>query len=347
MEPGELTQRLELIRNSTWAIVYSYQPPRDNRSRWYDRWRYDVLNGYVEAVAMLGAEPLICDVDNFHELISKKHTDITLVINLNSGATPLQNLSYVPTISAWYDIPCFPNDSDVLLIGERKDIAKQIAEKYFPIPASISSSAIIDGPLVGKPVTGGNSRGVTLFSSYPEVPHDLNVKYGSNGFMLEQFIPGNEVTVPFYRCSCTGDIVVCPPVVYALPSNERDWIYTHEMKMSKKYKVPRYLGVISDELKSNIRQYAENIGTNSIGRIDFRQNEGVNSDKNYAITKNDLVFLEINVLPTLLQDGNFLQSVQRLLEESDQAVEQYFRNNFPKWISSLAFLLFHFQNQHL
>src|SRR5262245_33651883 len=60
---AQLQRALECIKGTTWAVVYSFQAADDRRARWYDRWRYDIINDYVEAVSLLGCEPLICDAD--------------------------------------------------------------------------------------------------------------------------------------------------------------------------------------------------------------------------------------------------------------------------------------------
>src|SRR5947209_3068444 len=97
MTARALEQILEVIKQEVWAIVYAYNPPRVPRSLWYDRWRYDVINDYVEAVSFLGAEPLIIDVDSFVASEKLRTGEIDAVINLNSGATPISNTGLVPS----------------------------------------------------------------------------------------------------------------------------------------------------------------------------------------------------------------------------------------------------------
>ena len=79
MTPEELHGHLATLKGQVWAIVYAYNPPAKPRSLWYDRWRYDVINDYVEAVSFLGAEPLIIDIDSFirsERLRSRKYLSL-------------------------------------------------------------------------------------------------------------------------------------------------------------------------------------------------------------------------------------------------------------------------------
>jgi hypothetical protein len=95
MAPEEIERHFAAAREQVWAIVYSYDPPLKPRSLWYDRWRYDVINDHVEAVSFLGIEPLIVDVDSFIASERLRSQEISLVINLNSGATPISNVGLV------------------------------------------------------------------------------------------------------------------------------------------------------------------------------------------------------------------------------------------------------------
>src|SRR5262249_38076353 len=160
-----------------------------------DRWRYDVINDYTEATAFLGAEPLIIDVDNF--ITSERLTsgEIELVINLNSGATPISNVGLVPSVAAWYNIPCFPNPADVLLTGERKDICKAFFAPWFNVPPDIDYGTARAGSCqyIVKPKTMGNSQQVARALPEP-VSEDRGVlNRWLRSMIIEEFIPGYEV----------------------------------------------------------------------------------------------------------------------------------------------------------
>ncbi len=103
----QLARPVAALHDQVWALVYAYDPPLRSRSLWYDRWRYDVINDYVEAVTLLGVEPLIIDVDSFLTSERLASGEISYVINLNSGATPISNLALVPSVAQWHRRPAF------------------------------------------------------------------------------------------------------------------------------------------------------------------------------------------------------------------------------------------------
>src|SRR5262245_19739727 len=163
MSASPQSQRaLECIKGTTWAVVYSFQASDDRRARWYDRWRYDIINDYVEAVSLLGCEPLICDADLYAQVLAQRGRQVKFAINLNSSARPLPNTAYIPAVSAWHGIPCFPNSADTLIIGERKDVSKCIASRFLKIPETLPDQAPRSKTGVFKPVDGGNSREVEI-----------------------------------------------------------------------------------------------------------------------------------------------------------------------------------------
>ncbi len=51
---------------------------------------------------------------------------IDYVINLNNGNVDLSSLGLLPSICSYLNLPCIPNNSEVLIIGENKFIAKCI-----------------------------------------------------------------------------------------------------------------------------------------------------------------------------------------------------------------------------
>ena len=178
-----------------WAFPYAFEPQKKRRELWYDRWSYEVINAFVEAGCQMGCEPLIQDIDTFIDRLCEQHSDISFAVNLNSGATPLQNLGLLPTLCGWFDIPCFPNSSDVLMIGERKDVAKNLASNLFQTPSEIDFTSDEEWPILAKPIDMGNSRGVNLLNSTDQLSALLK-KIDPQSMLFEQFIPGTDVTIP-------------------------------------------------------------------------------------------------------------------------------------------------------
>lgn len=329
------------LKGKTWAVIYAFQSANDKRGRWYDRWRYDIINHYVETISRLGGEPLISDVDNVQNLIANNAEQLDLIVNLNSGATPLPNLSYVSSVSSWYSIPCYPNETDVLMIGERKDISKIVAEKYLNVSISIDFVKPRQCISVLKPTSGGNSQEVTILETNDPIPEYALRGNGYSGYMLEQYVPGQEVTIPVFKCSLSEEYIACPAIVYDLPIEKSPWVYSHQEKLSSTFKLPRRTISISALLAEKLSCLAHDFGVQNIARFDFRASEKLDLEHIENICIEDITFLEINTLPTLEQDGNFLQSIEKYLFDSNNNHEQFFVKNYPKWISSMAFLLYH------
>jgi hypothetical protein len=305
--PTQLQRALEAIKGTIWAVVYSFQAADDRRARWYDRWRYDIINDYVEAVSLLGCEPLICDADLYAQVLEQRGTQVKFAINLNSSARPLSNAAYVPALSAWHNIPCFPNSADALIIGERKDASKYIASRFLKIPETLPDEAPRHKAGVFKPVDGGNSRDVEIIGVDDPRPDPAARGSVFDSFMLEEYVPGPELTIPVYRSGFTGQVIACPPVIYELPTKTENWIYSHDQKLSPAVRLSRQIGRSSPQLRLALAQSFNEFGIQHLGRFDFR---AVSIDADFRdkdVSVEDVVFLEVNTHPTLRRDVNFLR----------------------------------------
>jgi hypothetical protein len=328
VRPNSLAEVIKSIPGETWAIVYSYESPRRQRGNWYDRWRYEVINDYLEATSLLGAEPYVVDVDSFVTCKALRRSEIDFVVNLNSGATPISNLGLVPSVSEWYRVPCFPNSSDVILVGERKDICKRFFTPWFQVPRDVQSSDAEKGlvPIISKPKTMGNSQGVT---------RDI---VAGDEWIVEEFIPGYEVTVPVFYDLDREDYIVTQPIVYFpdVPDPE-NWILSHEQKLKRNIVIDRRLYQLTDEFRSTLRDASRAFQFQSLARFDFRWR--VHSPKVDVVRLQDAWFLEINCLPTLRSNVNFLKSLNAHLSESRCDPIESLQGRANADIRSLAYLL--------
>lgn len=242
MQSRALRDVKSTISGETWAIVYAYESPRRPRHLWYDRWRYDVLNDYVQAASILGAEPYILDIDQFIISDALRRGEFDFVVNLNSGATPISNLGLVPSLAQWHRTPCFPNTADVILAGERKDICKRVFATWFKVPRDANSlQDTADATFIRKPRTMGNSQGVIRCDK---------VQGGTADDFFEEFIAGYDVTIPVYYDIEIGDYVVAAAVTYFPEVGDpRQWFLSYDEKMQRSGSIERRLMDVDDSLR--------------------------------------------------------------------------------------------------
>jgi hypothetical protein len=330
------TTRLQSVARSiageTWAVVYAYESPRRPRGLWYDRWRFDVVNDYVEAASFLGTEPYVVDVDTFVACAGLRNREFDFIVNLNSGATPISNLGLVPSLAEWHNIACFPNSADVILAGERKDICKRVFAAWFQVPKDLTSAEAGSSgtPKIVKPTTMGNSQLVTR-STGPQ--------FTDGDTIIEDFIQGYDVTIPVFFDSDRGDYIVAPPIVY-LPdvSDPSNWFLSYEEKMNRHIVIERQVRALSSELRDGLLAASRAFRFQSIARFDFRWR--IDDPSAPVIDLGSMWFLEINCLPTLRSDVNFLKSLKAYLQVNPLASESALPSRgTTDDIRALAFLL--------
>lgn len=293
-------QALQAIAGETWAIVYAYESPRRPRGLWYDRWRYDVINDYVHAVSELGAEPFVVDIDGFLASDLLRAGGFDFVVNLNSGATPISNLGVVPSVASWHKVGCFPNSADVILAGERKDICKRVFAAWFNVPPDLGSET--SQPVIFKPKTMGNSQFVER-ERPPLAADDL---------IIEAFIRGYDVTIPVFYDGDRDAYVAGPAVAY-LPEtpDPPGWFLNYEQKMDRSIVIDRVVRPLAPRLEAALLEASRAFGFQSIARFDFRWK--LEAPDRPVVDLEDLWFLEINCLPTLRRDVNFLKGLKHHL----------------------------------
>ncbi len=324
------------LKQETWAIVYSYNPPANSRNLWYDRWRYDIINDYAKAVSLIGVEPLIIDIDRFISMGRGEAKNLDFVINLNSGATPVSNIGVVQCIASWFQLDSFPNDADTIVVGEKKDICSRFFSSWFSTPEQIGAMAGDRVPVrsIMKPKTLGNSRGVRLIEIGQSVPKE----YSPKNHLLEKFVEGYEVSIPVLFDPTDDQYRIMQPVIY-LPKqdNPSQWYFSDIEKFSDRQRYDRRLGSVSSDLETALKSASEAFGFGDIARFDFRwmTNEPMGGE----IETDDLSFLEINCLPTLSDDVSVLLSTSAFLEDHNSVVASFVRSCSSDHLRALMYLL--------
>lgn len=157
-------------------------------------------------------------------------------------------------------------------------------------------------PVIVKPNFEGSSKGISQ-DSVAENVEDLRKKVDAaldrypSGVLVEEFIVGRDVTVPFLESVDNDFDGVLAPVEYIVDSataqSRKYAIYDYELKMrSDKSVSVRAPATIDEDMAERIRKMARSVikklDCKDLGRVDFRL-----SDAGVPY------FLEINALPSL------------------------------------------------
>jgi D-alanine-D-alanine ligase len=165
-------------------------------------------------------------------------------------------------------------------------------------------------PAIVKPNYEGSSKGIgddsvardwrTLRALVEKM-----LKLYPNGVLVEEFIPGIDVTVPFVEG--LGDDGVLAPVEYVIEPSARSKynIYDYRLKNSEPGKVqvrcpadlPRDVAV---RLRSISKLVVRSLGLRDVGRLDFRMGED-----------GRIYFLEVNALPSLEPGAGLFAATKR------------------------------------
>jgi hypothetical protein len=127
--------------------------------------------------------------------------------------------------------------------------------------------------------------------------------------LVQEFVPGLDVTIPLLASPENGQLKCLPGVVY-LPDERTDgtWFHDAESKRQGVGYTKQTLELPAD-VAARIERLAQQIGAVSICRVDFRLAKPHLDQDNEFIMMEDLVFLEINTTPTLKRGINFLDAI--------------------------------------
>lgn len=145
-------------------------------------------------------------------------------------------------------------------------------------------------PLVVKPNTYGSSVGLSIVRSAKSLERAIElVKSTGDDVLIEQYIPGRELTVGVLDGSSLSVVEIKPKsgfydFKHKYTSGSTDYICPADLNLS---------------VSNACMQFAENafnvVGCSVFGRVDFRLNE-----------HDDLFFLEINTIPGMTRDHGLL-----------------------------------------
>lgn len=235
-----------------------------------------------------------------------------LIFNTAEGRRGRFREAFFPALFEELGFPYTGSDAYALAVTLDKQLSKLILREQgvrtpgwqFIEKVSELKSDDLHFPVIVKPNFEGSSKGITQ-DSVAESVDELKRKVGQAlekypaGVLVEEFIAGRDLTVPFLEAVDNDFDGVLSPVEYvidpALAKGRRYSIYDYELKTTRDEAVSvRAPAAIDEDMSERIRKMARTVikklDCKDLGRVDFRL-----SDAGVPY------FLEINALPSLEQ----------------------------------------------
>jgi hypothetical protein len=308
--PSEFESELARLKGRSAAVVYSFSPEATATKLWYDQWRSAVISAYGSALETLGIHPYYLDVTSFcRQALARDLPDMICAFNLNAGVTPITHWAVVPAVAAWCGIPPLPAEADVLLMGERKDIANLVAASCgFHVPTTYSKAEaerLADlSDLVVKPRDLGGSVGLRRTN-----PRDLEATSPEEISIIQEFVPGVDLTVPIVFQPTQGRYRAVAGVVYRpLQEHPLQWMHDQASKLDGTGYVKQIVEV-PPELEERFVAFAAAAQLGPYSRLDLRLRAKSPDPDEAGFWTQEIAFMEVNPLPTLRQGINFLNVV--------------------------------------
>lgn len=242
-----------------------------------------------------------------------------LVFNTAEGSRGRFREAFYPALFDRLGLPFTGSDAWVCALTLDKQLTKMlVAQHGVPTPrwAFLESPQHLGRvdltyPLIVKPNYEGSSMGITV-DSVVETPEELETRVVDllgrypSGLLVEEFIVGRDVVVPFVEKASPATSGVLEPASYfydeELVGERKYQIYDFELKTSISEAVhvsvpARITAEQRDEAMRLSRVVFKALGVRDAGRIDFR-----------VADDGKLYFLEVNALPSLEKGASLYES---------------------------------------
>lgn len=262
-----------------------------------------------EVLERCGHEVIL--IGNYKKLLEhlKQENTFDLIITAAEGIQSRNRESWIASICELHNLPCAGSDAYTLIVTLDKILTKLIANYlHVPTPNFVEIASLDDietlsfnYPAILKPNYEGSSMGVKLINCKKELIDHAKLlfeKY-SDKLILEEFVPGKEITVSIVERKGTPHVF---GMIESLQHNDEIMtIYSSEIK--RIYGCKKILPRISDETASLLKDYAlkmySYLKCNDYCRIDFR------------LDKNDNPYLlEVTPLPALSETASFMMAAK-------------------------------------
>lgn len=328
MTINEFKEKFYKIKGKTIAMVYIFEGDDESGFEHFFIWKATILAPWMIAIQELHCMPLLLDVRTFvDKAMNKTLPHIDYVLNMNSGTYDLSTMALVPATCSSIKVPCIPCDAVSIVTGENKCLSNHIANSIgLQVPRSLHSN---DPNGIFRPISIGNSQGVKRGNAT-----------NASG-IYQEFIQGYDITTPVAYNIETESMELLPSVLYLPDSKDINWFNGENEKKTR-----QGYSWVKAQLDFKIRQkYLDLVSTMNIRtfcRIDAR----VKSDRiAYSSTDVPLIsaesiyFVEINVMPTIRENNNFVFSFCSIDENSPFYNSVNAQKDFFGSISINSFLL--------
>lgn len=256
-----------------------------------------------------------------------------LVFNTAEGHFGRYREAFYPAVFEQLSLPFTGSDAYVCTLSLDKDMTKRtLREAGIPTPRSVFLTSTktlkkldLRFPLILKPNFEGSSKGITQ-DSVVENEKQFNtritdfLKRYPSGILVEEYIVGTDITVPFIEGLATAFGGVMSPVEYSFAEaalQKRKYnIYDYALKNTESDHVrvhcPANLDAdVTRELQVMSQKVVQVLGLRDFARMDFRL-----SDSGH------IYFIEVNALPSLEPGaGIYMAAEQAGLATVEDALE--------------------------
>ncbi len=287
------------ILGKTIGVIYTFEGEDALGFEHYHVWQSDIISKWLLAIQELKCRPLILDVRTFvDKAISNTLPNIDYVLNLNCGSCELSPMALIPSICAFFHIPCIPCDSTAILAGENKLMSNLLAQATgIQIPKSLN-----------KKIKGGIFRPLNLGSSIGVKRNFSNQIMG----LYQEFIYGYDITTPIVYNPIIQKMDIMPTVLYIAENNNVEWYLGEENKALRSGFTRKTIYDLSEEVYEKYLELVQNLSINTFCRIDARIKCDSPSDLKLLLEKplqlKDIYFIEINPMPTVWINNAFSHS---------------------------------------
>jgi D-alanine-D-alanine ligase len=301
------------------------------------------VQAIVDALKRLGHEVDVVEVSGpaSHLVARLEALRPDLIFNIAEGRGGRTREAFYPWLSGILGIPYTGSDAYTSTLTLDKFMAKTFLYQHGVTTPHAVFVPTMDGwtppelsfPVIVKPNFEGSSKGLSS-ASVVENPEDLQERVAAllrdhpNGAMIEEFVPGRDVSVCFLEKASASTGGLLPPVEYVLPPPEdgqppsRYAILDYEMKHKRFHEIQKVVPAhLSPETQSDMMKTARTIvrlmRLRDLAKIDFR----VRSD-------GKVYFLESNAIPNLAPGAAMYQAAAAVgLTRIDQVLEAVIKSS--------------------
>jgi D-alanine-D-alanine ligase len=267
-----------------------------------------------------------------------------LIFNTAEGRRGRAREAFYPALFEELNYPYTGSDAYVLTVtldkwltkcvvreaGVDTPRARLVTARDLPLIDKLEGSLGVPVPAIVKPNYEGSSKGIgddSVGRDWRSVRAlvEKMVKQYPAGVLVEEFIPGVDVTVPFVEG--LGDEGILSPVEYVIDPGAKSKfnIYDYRLKNTDPGKVqvrcpPELPRDVLARLRAISKTAVRAVGMRDVGRLDFRLGDD-----------GRIYFLEVNALPSLEPGASIFAASRRVGLSYEQTIAQVVKSAGVRW----------------